>query len=305
MSRVAKKPIDLGKVELNVQSESVTVKGPKGTLSLPKPAGIAINVENGVGGPGEFIPPKRAQKAYLNPQFLKSRDARIIRMMCEYLEPLQRFQRLQVRETIVMFGSARARSMATVRPEFDAAQAGRRKYKGKVPKDGRGALEGAPSTFIATVQTRPAQEGPMQSAVVAELPNVTAIPVREVLERVRGVLDQIALAVRLVAAFSIVAGLVVMAGALAITRQQRLYQSVILKVVGATRGGKTSAATHEKAATAHRMKIGTTVARQRAGWYRTRYGTSASACSASTLAASPECARLRSSGEPAASAAAV
>ena len=99
-----------------------------------------------------------------------------------------------------------------------------------------GALEGAPSTFIATVQTRPDREGPMQSAVVAELPNVTAIPVREVLERVRGVLDQIALAVRLVAAFSIVAGLVVMAGALAITRQQRLYQSVILKVVGATRG---------------------------------------------------------------------
>jgi len=48
MSRVAKKPIDLGKVELNVQSESVTAKGPKGTLSLAKPAGIAINVDNGV-----------------------------------------------------------------------------------------------------------------------------------------------------------------------------------------------------------------------------------------------------------------
>ena len=76
----------------------------------------------------------------------------------------------------------------------------------------------------------------MQSAVVTALPNVTAIPVREVLERVRGVLDQIALAVRLVAAFSVAAGLVVMAGALAITRRQRLYHSVILKVLGATRG---------------------------------------------------------------------
>ena len=48
MSRVAKKPIDLGKVELNVQSDSVTAKGPKGSLSLAKPAGIAINVDNGV-----------------------------------------------------------------------------------------------------------------------------------------------------------------------------------------------------------------------------------------------------------------
>jgi len=48
MSRVAKKPIDLGKVELNVQSDSVTAKGPKGTLSLAKPAGIEINIDNGV-----------------------------------------------------------------------------------------------------------------------------------------------------------------------------------------------------------------------------------------------------------------
>lgn len=48
MSRVAKKPIDLGKVELIIDSESVTAKGPKGTLSLAKPAGIDINVDNGV-----------------------------------------------------------------------------------------------------------------------------------------------------------------------------------------------------------------------------------------------------------------
>jgi putative ABC transport system permease protein len=99
-----------------------------------------------------------------------------------------------------------------------------------------GALDGAPSTFIATVRARPADENRLQSAVVAALPNVTAIPVREVLERVGAVLDQIALAVRLVAAFSVGSGLVVMAGALAITRQQRLYQSVILKALGATRG---------------------------------------------------------------------
>lgn len=49
MSRVAKKPVALPKgVELNVQSESVSVKGPKGTLSLPKPAGVEIAIEDGV-----------------------------------------------------------------------------------------------------------------------------------------------------------------------------------------------------------------------------------------------------------------
>lgn len=49
MSRVAKKPVNLPKgVELNIQPESVSVKGPKGTLSLPKPAGVEISVNDGV-----------------------------------------------------------------------------------------------------------------------------------------------------------------------------------------------------------------------------------------------------------------
>ena len=48
MSRVAKKPIALAKgIELNVQPESVSVKGPKGTLSIAKPEGVDVVVENG------------------------------------------------------------------------------------------------------------------------------------------------------------------------------------------------------------------------------------------------------------------
>jgi large subunit ribosomal protein L6 len=48
MSRVAKKPIALAKgVELNIQAESITAKGPKGTLSIAKPAAIELKVEDG------------------------------------------------------------------------------------------------------------------------------------------------------------------------------------------------------------------------------------------------------------------
>ena len=48
MSRVAKKPISLPKgVEFNVSNDQVTVKGPKGTLSVAKPAGIEVNIEDG------------------------------------------------------------------------------------------------------------------------------------------------------------------------------------------------------------------------------------------------------------------
>ncbi len=48
MSRVAKKPIAIAKgVELAIQSDNVSVKGPKGTLTIAKPAGIEVVVEDG------------------------------------------------------------------------------------------------------------------------------------------------------------------------------------------------------------------------------------------------------------------
>ena len=48
MSRVAKKPVAITKgVELDVQPESISVKGPKGTLSVPKPVGIEVRIEDG------------------------------------------------------------------------------------------------------------------------------------------------------------------------------------------------------------------------------------------------------------------
>ena len=49
MSRVAKLPINLPKgVELNLQSDSLTVKGPKGSLSLARPVGVDIKLEDGI-----------------------------------------------------------------------------------------------------------------------------------------------------------------------------------------------------------------------------------------------------------------
>ncbi|MBI2160054.1 MAG: FtsX-like permease family protein [Candidatus Rokubacteria bacterium] len=99
-----------------------------------------------------------------------------------------------------------------------------------------GALDGAPATWVATARVPAAAETGLQDTVVAAFPNVTAIPVRAVLARVGAVLDQIAFAVRFMALFSVAAGLVVMAGALTATRYQRLYESVILKTLGATRG---------------------------------------------------------------------
>ena len=50
---------------------------------------------------------QKALKAYKNPGFLASRDARPLRILSEFLEPLSRFNYYNVKDTIVFFGSAR------------------------------------------------------------------------------------------------------------------------------------------------------------------------------------------------------
>jgi len=99
-----------------------------------------------------------------------------------------------------------------------------------------GSLDGAPVTYVATIHVLSEQEVPLQQAVVASFPNVSAIQVGEVLDNFARVLDRLALAIRAVALFCVVTGGLVMAAALAATRYRRLYESVIFKALGATRG---------------------------------------------------------------------
>ena len=99
-----------------------------------------------------------------------------------------------------------------------------------------GAIAGVPFTYVATVRVLPQQEVPLQEAVVASFPNVSAINIGDVLEGFARVLDRLSLVIRAVALFCVAAGGLVMAAALAATRYRRLYESVILKALGATRG---------------------------------------------------------------------
>lgn len=65
------------------------------------------------------VPPQleSAPLAYENPAFLNSADGRLIRIVAEYMEPLARFRKEAIQDTIVFFGSARFRG----REEADAA----------------------------------------------------------------------------------------------------------------------------------------------------------------------------------------
>jgi uncharacterized protein (TIGR00730 family) len=67
---------------------------------------VAKAVIPGNGAPAAL---ERAPLAYENAGFLNSADGRLIRIVAEYLEPLARFRREQIQDTVVFFGSARFR----------------------------------------------------------------------------------------------------------------------------------------------------------------------------------------------------
>lgn len=99
-----------------------------------------------------------------------------------------------------------------------------------------GTLEAAPHSIIATVHVNDAAlEATVQRAVTDALPNVTAIRVKDALEGANRILSAVSIAVRATAAVTLVAGTLVLAGAIAAGHARRVRDAVILKVLGATR----------------------------------------------------------------------
>jgi putative ABC transport system permease protein len=100
-----------------------------------------------------------------------------------------------------------------------------------------GSLEGAPETDIATARTAPENETALETAVTDRFPNVSAIAVRDVLTSLSAIVDAIARAMTAAASIAIAAGVLVLAGAIASGRKRRIYEAVLLKVLGAERKG--------------------------------------------------------------------
>jgi putative ABC transport system permease protein len=98
-----------------------------------------------------------------------------------------------------------------------------------------GTLEGAPQTHIATAYSTPAAEAAIERAVTDRFPNVSAIRVKDALETANRMLGQIGNAIRGIGSITLLAGTLVLAGALAAGHRRRVYDAVVLKVLGATR----------------------------------------------------------------------
>ncbi|MBI3452326.1 MAG: FtsX-like permease family protein [Rhodospirillales bacterium] len=98
-----------------------------------------------------------------------------------------------------------------------------------------GTLEGAPHTFIATAEVAPEHEDAVERAVTERFANVSSIRVKTALAAVETMLSGIAAAARVTAAVTLVAGTLVLAGAIIATQRRRIYDAVVLKVLGARR----------------------------------------------------------------------
>ncbi len=97
-----------------------------------------------------------------------------------------------------------------------------------------GLLSAAPQTELGTVRVPPAAEAPLLARVAAAFPNVTPIAVRAVLAEVAGLLRQIAAALAAVGAVTLLAGALVLGGAVAAGQARRRRQAVLLRVLGAS-----------------------------------------------------------------------
>ena len=99
-----------------------------------------------------------------------------------------------------------------------------------------GPLDEAPRTFVLLSRVEDAgARARLQRAVVEAHPNVSTLDLAQVQGAIEGVLDKVVLAVRFMALFSLAAGAVVLAGAVAASRYQRVREGALLRTLGATR----------------------------------------------------------------------
>jgi putative ABC transport system permease protein len=101
-----------------------------------------------------------------------------------------------------------------------------------------GVLEQAPHTFVGFLKGPATAEARarLQAALVATAPNVSVIDGREIIEAITTVVNNVTLAVTVVGTLVLFSGLLILVGAVAMTKFRRVYEAAIFKTLGATRG---------------------------------------------------------------------
>jgi putative ABC transport system permease protein len=98
-----------------------------------------------------------------------------------------------------------------------------------------GQLKDQVAMWYGGAHIDPKQVATVERGLFAAYPTISVINVADVLQRIESVVDQITFVVRLLAGFSILAGLTILASSIASTRFRRMREAVVLKTLGATR----------------------------------------------------------------------
>jgi putative ABC transport system permease protein len=98
-----------------------------------------------------------------------------------------------------------------------------------------GSFAAAPHNMVATLTVPPAAEDSLARDLPRAFPSASLIAVRDVIGQVTTLLGQMGRAIGAAASIAILAGIAVLIGAIAASRERRMYDSVILKLLGATR----------------------------------------------------------------------
>jgi putative ABC transport system permease protein len=98
-----------------------------------------------------------------------------------------------------------------------------------------GSFDAAPHNMVATLTVNKAVERTLAKSIPPAFPSSSLIEVGDVVSQVSTLLTQMAQAIAAAASIAIFAGIAVLVGAIAAARQSRIYDSVILKLLGATR----------------------------------------------------------------------
>lgn len=98
-----------------------------------------------------------------------------------------------------------------------------------------GVLDEAPRYRIASARLAATAELPLQDRLAATFPNVTMLRIREVLDKIIAVLRQLGFGVRLLGAFTVLAGIAILAGAVSAGAVRRGRQVALYKTLGMTR----------------------------------------------------------------------
>ena len=99
-----------------------------------------------------------------------------------------------------------------------------------------GPLSNAPHSYIGILRApddTKARAG-FQHALISAYPNVSVIDVREVLASVQGVVENVTLAISIVGGIAVFGGILILVGAVAMTKFQRVYEAAILRTLGAS-----------------------------------------------------------------------